>query len=145
MLVVSAADDSPRFHPIHLLPHHLHFLSDSLPFPLLFSHSFSFFLLCSNVVYALYSLPIRSCASATGESGDKGEVQGAFYRTGQRQCQRTGLEGLGPNEGRLCGGPVFRSPEKVQEMEQRCRRGPPDAMVTGLQRCLRNDTGVGQN
>ncbi|KAL0333386.1 UNVERIFIED_CONTAM: Thylakoid lumenal protein 2, chloroplastic [Sesamum angustifolium] len=22
---------------------------------------------------------------------------------------------------------------KVQEMEQRCRRGPPDAMVTGLQ------------
>ncbi|KAG8374219.1 hypothetical protein BUALT_Bualt11G0108300 [Buddleja alternifolia] len=25
------------------------------------------------------------------------------------------------------------SPEKVQDMEQRCRRGPPDAMVTALQ------------
>ncbi|KAL5740833.1 hypothetical protein ACOSQ2_030013 [Xanthoceras sorbifolium] len=25
------------------------------------------------------------------------------------------------------------SPDSVQDMEQRCRRGPPDAMVTGLE------------
>lgn len=65
----------------------------------------------------------------------KGRVQGVFYRNWTiENAKELGLKGWvrnrrdGSVEALLSG----RS-EKVEEMEQRCRRGPRDAMVTGLQ------------
>ncbi|KAL6998204.1 acylphosphatase [Sarracenia purpurea var. burkii] len=65
----------------------------------------------------------------------KGKVQGVFYRNWTvENATELGLKGWvrnrrdGSVEALLSG-----SADKVQEMEQRCRRGPPDAMVTGLE------------
>ncbi|XVF07856.1 hypothetical protein REPUB_Repub06bG0175700 [Reevesia pubescens] len=71
----------------------------------------------------------------------KGRVQGVFYRNWTTEnAAQLGLKGWvrnkrdGSVEALLSG-----SPDSVQEMEQRCRRGPPAAMVTGLQVFPSND------
>ncbi|GFP90779.1 acylphosphatase [Phtheirospermum japonicum] len=65
----------------------------------------------------------------------KGRVQGVFYRNWTiDNAKELGLKGWVRNRRDGSVEALFSgSPDKVQEMEQRCRRGPPDAMVTGLQ------------
>ncbi|KAL2502736.1 acylphosphatase family [Forsythia ovata] len=65
----------------------------------------------------------------------KGRVQGVFYRNWTiDNATELGLKGWVRNRRNGSVEALFSgSPEKVQEMEQRCRRGPPDAMVTGLE------------
>ncbi|CAN4117108.1 unnamed protein product [Withania somnifera] len=64
----------------------------------------------------------------------KGRVQGVFYRDWTvENAKELGLKGWVRNRRDGSVEALFSgSPEKVQEMEQRCRRGPPDAIVTGL-------------
>ena len=64
----------------------------------------------------------------------KGRVQGVFYRNWTvENATQLGLSGwvrnrrVGSVEALFSG-----DSDKVLEMEQRCRRGPPDAMVTGF-------------
>lgn len=65
----------------------------------------------------------------------KGRVQGVFYRNWTvDNATELGLKGWVRNKRDGSVEALFSgSPEKVQEMEQRCRRGPPDAVVTGLE------------
>ncbi|GLT89803.1 hypothetical protein SLE2022_077730 [Rubroshorea leprosula] len=65
----------------------------------------------------------------------KGRVQGVFYRNWTvENATQLGLKGWVRNKRDGSVEALFSgSPDVVQEMEQRCRRGPPDAMVTGLQ------------
>ncbi|KAK6126218.1 hypothetical protein DH2020_040039 [Rehmannia glutinosa] len=132
----------PKFHPLLLLPHHLHFLSDSLPFPN-----------CSHLPLSPFPpllqrrlRPLFSAMSSLSSSQEsvclkqvrvviKGRVQGVFYRNWTiDNANELGLKGWVRNRRDGSVEALFSgSPEKVQEMEQRCRRGPPDAMVTGLQ------------
>ncbi|KAL0316209.1 UNVERIFIED_CONTAM: Acylphosphatase [Sesamum radiatum] len=69
------------------------------------------------------------------EDGDKRKGAGVFYRNWTiENAKELGLKGWVRNRRDGSVEALFSgSPEKVQEMEQRCRRGPPDAMVTGLQ------------
>ncbi|OIT00690.1 PREDICTED: uncharacterized protein LOC109229140 [Nicotiana attenuata] len=64
----------------------------------------------------------------------KGRVQGVFYRDWTvENAKELGLKGWVRNRRDGSVEALFSgSPEKVQEMEQRCRRGPPAAIVTGL-------------
>ncbi|KAK6779528.1 hypothetical protein RDI58_021712 [Solanum bulbocastanum] len=64
----------------------------------------------------------------------KGRVQGVFYRDWTvENAKELGLKGWVRNRRDGSVEALFSgSPEKVQEMEQRCRRGPPSAIVTGL-------------
>lgn len=64
----------------------------------------------------------------------KGRVQGVFYRDWTvENAKELGLKGWVRNRRDGSVEALFSgSPEKVEEMEQRCRRGPPAAMVTGL-------------
>ncbi|XP_019167756.1 PREDICTED: uncharacterized protein LOC109163465 [Ipomoea nil] len=64
----------------------------------------------------------------------KGRVQGVFYRDWTvENAKELGLKGWVRNRRDGTVEALFSgSPEKVEEMEQRCRRGPPSAMVTGL-------------
>lgn len=65
----------------------------------------------------------------------KGRVQGVFYRNWTvDNATELGLKGWVRNKRDGSVEALFSGcPEKVQEMEQRCRRGPPDAVVTGLE------------
>ena len=65
----------------------------------------------------------------------KGRVQGVFYRNWTiENANELGLKGWvrnrrdGSVEALLSG-----SPNSVEEMQQRCRRGPPAAVVTGFE------------
>ncbi|XP_022745035.1 uncharacterized protein LOC111295687 isoform X3 [Durio zibethinus] len=71
----------------------------------------------------------------------KGRVQGVFYRNWTiENATQLGLKGWVRNRRDGSVEALFSgSPESVQEMEQRCRRGPPAAMVTGLQVFPSND------
>nr|GMC46298.1 acylphosphatase-like isoform X1 [Ipomoea batatas]GMC56574.1 acylphosphatase-like isoform X1 [Ipomoea batatas] len=64
----------------------------------------------------------------------KGRVQGVFYRDWTvENAKELGLKGWVRNRRDGTVEALFSgSPEKVEEMEQRCRRGPPAAMVTGF-------------
>lgn len=64
----------------------------------------------------------------------KGRVQGVFYRNWTvDNARELGLKGWVRNRRDGSVEAVFSgSPDAVQEMEQRCRRGPRDAVVTGL-------------
>ncbi|XWS43561.1 hypothetical protein CRYUN_Cryun16bG0114600 [Craigia yunnanensis] len=71
----------------------------------------------------------------------KGRVQGVFYRNwpienATQLCLKGWVRSRrdGSVEALFSG-----SLDSVQEMEQRCRRGPPAAMVTGLQVFPSND------
>jgi acylphosphatase len=65
----------------------------------------------------------------------KGRVQGVFYRNWTvDNARELGLKGWVRNRRDGSVEAVFSgSPNAVQEMEQRCRRGPRDAVVTGLE------------
>lgn len=65
----------------------------------------------------------------------KGRVQGVFYRNWTvGNAKDLGLKGWVRNRRDGSVEALFSgSADKVQEMEQRCRRGPPAAMVTGLE------------
>lgn len=64
----------------------------------------------------------------------KGRVQGVFYRNWTiENARELGLNGWVRNRRDGSVEALFSgSPDKVDEMQQRCRRGPPDAMVTSL-------------
>uniref|UniRef100_A0A7N0ZUK3 acylphosphatase n=1 Tax=Kalanchoe fedtschenkoi TaxID=63787 RepID=A0A7N0ZUK3_KALFE len=64
----------------------------------------------------------------------KGRVQGVFYRDWTTEnARKLGLKGWVRNRRDGCVEALFSGePDKVKEMEQRCRAGPPAAMVTGL-------------
>ncbi|KAJ9181544.1 hypothetical protein P3X46_009665 [Hevea brasiliensis] len=79
--------------------------------------------------------PQSTSSKKTVRAVIKGRVQGVFYRDWTvENATQLGLKGWvrnrrdGSVEALLSG-----DSDKVQEMEQRCRRGPPDAMVTGFQ------------
>ncbi|XP_034913832.1 uncharacterized protein [Populus alba] len=65
----------------------------------------------------------------------KGRVQGVFFRNWTvENATRLGLKGWVKNRRDGSVEALFSGDsDNVQEMEQRCRRGPPDAMVTGFQ------------
>ncbi|XP_039068116.1 acylphosphatase-like [Hibiscus syriacus] len=67
----------------------------------------------------------------------KGRVQGVFYRNWTiENATQLRLKGWVRNRNRNDGSveALFSgNPDSVQEMEQWCRRGPPAAMVTGLE------------
>ena len=65
----------------------------------------------------------------------KGRVQGVFYRNWTvENATELGLKGWVRNRRDGSVEALFSgSSSKVEEMEQRCRRGPRDAMVTGLE------------
>ncbi|KAJ4971241.1 hypothetical protein NE237_004340 [Protea cynaroides] len=65
----------------------------------------------------------------------KGRVQGVFYRNWTvENASELGLKGWVRNRRDGSVEALFSgNPDSLQEMEQRCRRGPPDAMVTSLQ------------
>ncbi|KAL6277653.1 hypothetical protein ACE6H2_021254 [Prunus campanulata] len=76
-----------------------------------------------------------SASSKTVRLVVKGRVQGVFYRNWTiENATQLGLKGWvrnrrdGSVETLLSG-----NPDAVQEMEQRCRRGPPSAVVTGFE------------
>ncbi|KAJ9554832.1 hypothetical protein OSB04_009446 [Centaurea solstitialis] len=64
----------------------------------------------------------------------KGKVQGVFYRNWTvENAQELGLKGWVRNRRDGSVEALFSgSPDKVGEMQERCRRGPPSAVVTGL-------------
>ncbi|KAF9665062.1 hypothetical protein SADUNF_Sadunf16G0083000 [Salix dunnii] len=64
----------------------------------------------------------------------KGRVQGVFYRNWTvENATQLGLKGWVRNRRDGSVEALFSGDsDKVLEMEQRCRRGPPDAMVTGF-------------
>ncbi|XP_060201480.1 uncharacterized protein LOC132630009 [Lycium barbarum] len=88
----------------------------------------------------LFSSPMSSLNSdanpvaKTVRAVIKGRVQGVFYRDWTvENAKELGLKGWVRNRRDGTVEALFSgSPEKVQEMEQRCRRGPPSAIVTGL-------------
>ena len=65
----------------------------------------------------------------------KGRVQGVFYRSWTvENAKGLGLKGWVRNRRDGSVEALFSgNPDKVQEMEQLCRRGPPNAMVTALE------------
>ncbi|KAL5719538.1 acylphosphatase [Ranunculus cassubicifolius] len=65
----------------------------------------------------------------------KGRVQGVFYRNWTiENANGLGINGWVRNRRDGSVEALFSGDQDlVQEMEQRCRRGPPDAMVTGFQ------------
>ncbi|KAK4757697.1 hypothetical protein SAY87_018998 [Trapa incisa] len=65
----------------------------------------------------------------------KGRVQGVFYRDWTvESASQLGLNGWVRNRRDGSVEALFSGkPDLVDEMEQRCRRGPPHAMVTALQ------------
>ena len=71
----------------------------------------------------------------------KGRVQDVFFRNWTiENATQLHLKGWVRNRRDGSVEALFSgSPDSVQEMEQRCRRGPPTAMVTGLQVFPSND------
>ncbi|XP_061337137.1 uncharacterized protein LOC133284165 [Gastrolobium bilobum] len=65
----------------------------------------------------------------------KGRVQGVWYRNWTiENATSLGLKGWVRNRKDGSVEALFSgSTDAVQEMEQRCRRGPPDAVVTGIE------------
>ena len=65
----------------------------------------------------------------------KGRVQGVFYRNWTiENANQMGLKGWVRNRRDGSVEALFSgNPDSVQEIEQRCRRGPPSAVVTGFE------------
>ncbi|XVE96623.1 hypothetical protein REPUB_Repub02eG0238600 [Reevesia pubescens] len=133
--------NSPSFHPS--FPICSRFSISCSPFPSLFPLSF----------HSLRS-PLTSMASSQASKDSsqpsqtktvrvviKGRVQGVFYRNWTiENATQLGLKGWVRNRRDGSVEALFSgSLDSVQEMEQRCRRGPPAAMVTGLQVFPSND------
>nr|XP_023929398.1 kinesin-related protein 12-like isoform X1 [Quercus suber] len=128
----------PQLNPVHL-PHSLRhrFLLPRHPFRLLRR-------LCSPPFRHSLTLMTTSQATASDSTQPsnktvrvviKGRVQGVFYRNWTvENATQLGLKGWVRNRRDGSVEALFSgNPDVVQEMEQRCRRGPPDAMVTGLE------------
>ncbi|XP_075487351.1 uncharacterized protein LOC142526688 [Primulina tabacum] len=79
--------------------------------------------------------PVADPAAKTVRVMIKGRVQGVFYRDWTiNNANELGLKGWVRNRRDGSVEALFSGiPDKVAEMEQRCRRGPPDAMVTAFQ------------
>ncbi|XP_034913833.1 uncharacterized protein [Populus alba] len=79
--------------------------------------------------------PPQSPSTKTVRVMIKGRVQGVFFRNWTvENATRLGLKGWVKNRRDGSVEALFSGDsDNVQEMEQRCRRGPPDAMVTGFQ------------
>ncbi|KAL5740836.1 hypothetical protein ACOSQ2_030016 [Xanthoceras sorbifolium] len=79
--------------------------------------------------------PPQSTSTKTVRVVIKGRVQGVFYRNWTiENATQLGLKGWVRNRRDGSVEALFSgSPDSVQDMEQRCCRGPPDAMVTGLE------------
>ncbi|XP_047156320.1 acylphosphatase [Vigna umbellata] len=96
-------------------------------------------------IFHLRSPLTRSISAMTTQQGSsstktervviKGRVQGVFYRNWTiENATQLGLKGWVRNRKDGSVEALFSgNVDAVQEMEQRCRRGPPDALVTGLQ------------
>ncbi|GAB4856652.1 hypothetical protein Ancab_014566 [Ancistrocladus abbreviatus] len=71
----------------------------------------------------------------------KGRVQGVFYRNWTvENATELGLKGWVRNRRDGSVEALFSGkPKAVDEMQQRCRRGPPDAIVTGFEAFPSND------
>ncbi|KAJ4908869.1 acylphosphatase family [Raphanus sativus] len=79
--------------------------------------------------------PQQSDCSKTVRMVIKGRVQGVCYRNWTvENAEQLGIKGWVRNRRDGSVEAVFSGPtEAVEEMQQRCRRGPPAAMVTGLE------------
>ncbi|XP_010423726.1 PREDICTED: uncharacterized protein LOC104708793 [Camelina sativa] len=79
--------------------------------------------------------PHQSDSSKTVRMVIKGRVQGVCYRNWTvENAEQLGLKGWVRNRRDGSVEALFSGPpETVDEMHQRCRRGPPAAMVTGLE------------
>ncbi|KAI4349116.1 hypothetical protein L6164_009752 [Bauhinia variegata] len=132
----------PRFHSLHL----------ALPLcPAIFLPSSPIFSLRrSSSPPFRHSLSVMAPPQASSDSTSstktervviKGRVQGVWYRNWTiDNATQIGLKGWVRNRKDGSVEALFSgSPEAVQEMEQRCRRGPPDAVVTGLEVFPSND------
>ncbi|PHU06486.1 Acylphosphatase [Capsicum chinense] len=116
--------------------------SSSLSFSSCFALSCSPFHILHRFQSPPLSSPMSSLSSEQNSGHDaktvraviKGRVQGVFYRDWTvENAKELGLKGWVRNRRDGTVEALFSgSPEKVQEMEQRCRRGPPSAIVTGL-------------
>ncbi|KAE9612320.1 hypothetical protein Lal_00022854 [Lupinus albus] len=85
--------------------------------------------------------PQHSPSTKTERVMIKGRVQGVFYRNWTvDNAKQLGLKGWVRNRRDGSVEALFSgSPDVVQEMVQRCRRGPPEAIVTGLEVFPSND------
>lgn len=88
---------------------------------------------CDNVFWVVLDVQVRVVV--------KGRVQGVFYRNWTiENATQLGLRGWVRNRRDGSVEALFSgNPDSVKEMEQRCRHGPPDAVVTGLQVFPSND------
>ncbi|MED6174219.1 hypothetical protein PIB30_067002 [Stylosanthes scabra] len=86
-------------------------------------------------ISAMATPPQDSASTKTERVVVKGKVQGVFYRNWTvDNATQLGLKGWVRNRRDGSVEALFSGPpEAVQEMEQRCRRGPPDAIVTGFE------------
>ncbi|XAR73816.1 Acylphosphatase [Bertholletia excelsa] len=117
-----------------MLPHHLHLRPRSLQIG---HRDF----LYRSPLHRLRSPPMSSSADSNPANANtvrvvvKGRVQGVFYRNWTvENATELGLKGWVRNRRDGTVEALFSgNPDKVQEMEQRCRRGPRAAVVTGLE------------
>ncbi|KAH9734999.1 Acylphosphatase [Citrus sinensis] len=113
----------------------------SLLFPLPPPHSFLSPLLRPPPRFLCNMTDTQSPPAKTVRVVVKGRVQGVFYRNWTiENATQLGLRGWVRNRRDGSVEALFSgNPDSVKEMEQRCRHGPPDAVVTGLQVFPSND------
>ncbi|XP_015951573.1 uncharacterized protein LOC107476286 [Arachis duranensis] len=133
--------------PPRLLSHWINAIGSSKTKTASYSYSYSGIISDSHSHYSYIPVPIpRRCFSAMATPQDsastktervvvKGKVQGVFYRNWTiENATQLGLKGWVRNRRDGSVEALFSGPsDAVQEMEQRCRRGPPDAIVTGFE------------
>lgn len=113
----------------------------SLLFPLPPPHSFLSPLLRPPPRFLCNMTDTQSPPAKTVRVVVKGRVQGVFYRNWTiENATQLGLRGWVRNRRDGSVEALFSgNPDSVKEMEQRCRHGPSDAVVTGLQVFPSND------
>ncbi|KAB2087246.1 hypothetical protein ES319_A04G089900v1 [Gossypium barbadense] len=128
---------SPPLHPSFPLCSRFPLPRPSLPslFPLGFHPLRSFLMSSMATPQAAASDSSQPSETKTVRVVIKGRVQGVFYRNWTiENATQLGLKGWVRNRRDGSVEALFSgTPDSVEEMEQRCRRGPPAAMVTGLQ------------
>ncbi|XWS66844.1 hypothetical protein CRYUN_Cryun05aG0235900 [Craigia yunnanensis] len=133
--------DSPPLHPS--FPICFRFSLSQPPIPSLFPLSFRPLrsLLTSMATPQAANDSSQHSQTKTVRVVIKGRIQGVFYRNWTiENATQLGLKGWVRNRRDGSVEALFSGiPDSVQEMEQRCRRGPPTAMVTGLQVFPSND------
>ncbi|CAJ2672442.1 unnamed protein product [Trifolium pratense] len=142
-MAITLAMASTTIRVIQQRPRFVAYLSNSIANYNTVSRIFHF--RCSNNTSSL-QFPLPRSLSVMASSQDssstktervviKGRVQGVFYRNWTvDNARELGLKGWVRNRRDGSVEAVFSgSPDAVQEMEQRCRRGPREAVVTGLE------------